>query len=535
MIRYIKNIIRMKYIGLLLFSMLFTIISCTKLQEKLGGNLSPVQVSADSLAPAILLQGVYNSMEFTFTSYLQVFALSDLTTDEAIAPTRGSNWDDNGQWRVFHQQKYDPNNPVIHDCFNSLSGVVFAATDMLQYKPTRQQQAEARFLRAWAMYWMLDMFDQFPYREPGEPVTRAANVHKGIDALSYIINEINAVEPDLPDGPASKANIFAAKVLLMKCYLNKAVYTNRTNPVFDPTDMNKVISLADSVINSNNFHFSKNYFDNFSPDNGLTSRENIFTQKGSGDGSYALALAWLAVLYYKVQPSIFGGENGFTTLQDFYNKFEPNDKRREAAYAYPNSPPNPGNRVNVGFLIGQQYDLYTNDTLIDPMQGNLHVIYTPEVQNVEPGPNILMTGIRPVKYAPDYTNFYERNGPVQNDFVYLRFPDVLLMKAEAIFRGGTGIVAGVYGNTALSLVNSVRTNPSRGASPMSSVTLDSIYDERGREFWWENWRRQDMIRFGKFLLPFQEKKYLSDQKYLLFPIPFEQIAINSNLKQNPGY
>ena len=41
------------------------------------------------------------------------------------------------------------------------------------------------------------------------------------------------VQPDLPDEPAGKANKFAAKVLLMKCYLNKGVYTNRANPSFD--------------------------------------------------------------------------------------------------------------------------------------------------------------------------------------------------------------------------------------------------------------------------------------------------------------
>ena len=71
------------------------------------------------------------------------------------------------------------------------------------------------------------------------------------------------------------------------------------------------------------------------------------------------SLAWLAVLHYTQ-----GGFNGFTTLSDFYNKFEPTDKRREAVYDYPNAPPNPGRRVNVGFLIGQQYDLFTDDPFI---------------------------------------------------------------------------------------------------------------------------------------------------------------------------
>jgi hypothetical protein len=33
----------------------------------------------------------------------------------------------------------------------------------------------------------------------------------------------------------------------------------------------------------------------------------------------------------------------------------------------------------------------------------------------------------------------------------------------------------------------------------------------------------------------QEKPDASDPKYLLFPIPDEQLAVNPNLHQNPGY
>jgi hypothetical protein len=132
----------------------------------------------------------------------------------------------------------EPNHYVIGKCFKSLGGVVFAATDMLQYNPTTQQTAEARFLRAWAMYWLLDLFDQVPYREPGENLVQPAKVLKGLVALDSIISEINKVLPDLPD-ETNKANKSAARVLLMKCYLNKGVYANRTNPTFDPADMNK--------------------------------------------------------------------------------------------------------------------------------------------------------------------------------------------------------------------------------------------------------------------------------------------------------
>ena len=322
-------------------AMLFAF-GCSKLQEKTDANLTAGQITGNTSTASILLQGVYASLEHTFTSYSEIFPLSELSTDEAIAPARGGNWDDNGIWRAFHEQNWDPANLPIHDCFNSLAGVVYNATNMLQYNPTTQQQAEARFLRVWAMYWLLDLFNQVPHRDPGDNVVQPAKVDTGINALNYIISEIHAVEYDLPPGPANMANQYAAKTLLMKCYLNKGVYKNRANPSFDQSDLDSVINYANQIINSGQFSFSKNYYDNFSPVNETVGKENIFTQASSSDPNYEIALAWLLVLG---DYSPYGGANGFTTLSDFYNKFDSSDKRRgEILYipkctAEPRQPP----------------------------------------------------------------------------------------------------------------------------------------------------------------------------------------------------
>ncbi|HYE55296.1 MAG TPA: RagB/SusD family nutrient uptake outer membrane protein, partial [Chitinophagaceae bacterium] len=76
----------------------------------------------------------------------------------------------------------------------------------------------------------------------------------------------------------------------------------------------------------------------------------------------------------------------------------------------------------------------------------------------------------------------------------------------------------------------------RGASPLASLTLDNLLDERGRELYWEMWRRNDMVRFGKYLEPYgTTKPAKSDNKYIVFPIPSSALAVNPNLQQNPGY
>ncbi len=118
-----------------------------------------------------------------------------------------------------------------------------------------------------AQFMIFDGFNQLPYREPGGDELALPEVRKGTDAFDYIVSEINDVLPDLPDGPINLANKDAARVLLMKCYLNKGAFANRAAPTFDAADMQQVITLADQIINSGKYSFSTNYFDNFAPAN----------------------------------------------------------------------------------------------------------------------------------------------------------------------------------------------------------------------------------------------------------------------------
>ena len=105
------------------------------------------------------------------------------------------------------------------------------------------------------------------------------------------------------------------------------------------------------------------------------------------------------------------------------------------------------------------------------------------------------------------------------------------MKAEALTRIGKG--------GAKDLFNQIRTYagaPQIAAEP----TLDEIYQERGREFFDENWRRNDMIRFGHFedeFFPhyknFPDANF--DKRHRIFPIEQEMLDLNPGWEQNPGY
>ena len=369
------------------------------------------------------------------------------------------------------------------------------------------------------------------YREPGESVSQPAKLRKGAEALTYIVSEVQAVQKDLPIGPAGKANQDAARALLMKCYLNKGAYTNRKTPTFDAADMNAVIKLADEIVSSGKYTFTPDYFDNFAPNNTAIGKENIFTQENTyGDGGDVRSY-WKFVSHYNLFP--VNGYNGPATTAEFYDKFEATDKRR--GEAYPGNSPNAvnaGKHINVGFFIGQQYNLKDESLLTD--RAGAPLIFTKEINLFETGKDLEVKGIRPLKYPVDYASEDKGGNGAENDHVSFRLADVLLMKAEAILRGGTATSVGAYGSTPLELVNYIRTLPSRSASALPALTLDILLDERGRELYNEQWRRQDLIRFGKFLMPRKDKPQ-SDPKYLVFSIPQTQVDVNPNITQNPGY
>jgi hypothetical protein len=302
--------------------------SCS-LDEELQSTLNKEQGTEFLTGSAdidALLQSAYEAMRLPYQDQSRYWAATEHTTDEAMGPTRGGDWDDNGVWRVLHDHTWDADHAFLGDTFNDLLNIVFRTTDLLNYEPTAQQEAEALMLRAYVMFSVADGWGQVPFREPGGNLLDAPNVLSGSDAVDKVIADVERVMSDLPDGPAYRANKDAAKVLLMKAYLNRGVFANRQSPTFDVADMNTVISLADEIIQSGKYSISDNMYDNFAPNNDVISTENIFTNQNRpgipGPGNSVRA-RWFCTLHYNQNPS---GWNGFTTIADFYDKFDPNDQ-----------------------------------------------------------------------------------------------------------------------------------------------------------------------------------------------------------------
>lgn len=483
--------------------------ACTDLDEELYSDL-PSDAAQKFLKENVdldaLVETVYRDFDNVFIQHAAcTWVLNEISADEAIVPSRPSGWDNGGVYRQLHTHSWTPQHPYIISVWERLNKGVFDATNVLSFDPAPEIAAEARFLRAFFMYNILDLFNQVPFREPGDDLLKAPVVMVGREAVDFIIGEVELALPELPaSGPAYRASQNAARGLLVKLYLNRGVYEDRENPQFSQEDMDKVILYA-NAITGKSLDF---YWDNFGPDNNEVSSELIFTIEGEGGvRSHSLWVFWHATFPAEMQLPNGGGWNGFATIGDFYDTFEERDIRRY--YEHPHTMAQAG--YNAGFLIGQQYDAEGN-----PIPG---VVFSKEVPTLVGAS--LWVGVRPVKYVPDY----DHPGAADNDIVLIRYADILLMKAEALLRSGKA-------GEALDIVNTIREK--RGVEPFSSLDEDKLLAERGRELYWEGHRRPDMIRFGKFLGAWHLKEP-SGPEYLLFPIPPADVLGNPNLEQNPGF
>ena len=509
-----NNIIKgFLYLGIVSLS-----IGCTNLDEEvLDGIITNTSAGGTIDAPGTL-QSAYEGLR-DFNGQGGVYAMDEMSTDAMVGPTRGGDWDDNGSWRQLHNHTWGPDHVEVRNAWNSLLSNIYKCNLVIENGGNASEIAQARFLRAWYYYNVVDLFGQAPYRKAGTPLTDEPDIWTRAEATQFVISELEGIVNSLPArlaGDASIVNKDAAHFLLAKVYLNKGVFTSTTPAgpyTFAALDMNKVVEHVGQI--SGTLETSGDgYWNNFQPDNN-NSGEIIFSSKnrlGKADGG--MQSKWRMCNHYNQTP---GGWNGFATLGEYYDRFESTDKRIKLTNdLIVEKMGNP-----AGFQIGQQFEPGGVKALKD-RNSNL-LSFTKEVTLVISGNAIEFAGIRGVKYVPDFRNIEQPD----NDLILMRYADALLMKAEAIARGGS---AGSGVSPAAIMSNlAARANVTAAAT-----TLEGVYAERGRELWWEGYRRNDMIRFGKFLGARQLKPAVSDDRFVLYPIPADAL-FNSKLKQNAGY
>lgn len=509
----------------ILWVMALSLVGCTNLEieqsDSVFANLTGEFTGVEDAQAS--LEGLYNNLRGQIESQENLYALQEVTSDENLVPTRGTDWGDNGVWRTLHSHTWSPTHERIKQTWNDQNTNVFNATAIIdsRSKGTAQQVAEAKVLRALSMFWLIDLYGQVPFRTPDEGPDVNPSVMTRPEAMDFAMKDLTEAIPDLPGSTPNtielnKVTKDAGRLLLAKFYLNKHIYNGTGTP--DASDMDQVISLVDAI-KGDGFELQEGYFDIFKgeeiSENTYIPGDNetiLFTTSAIGN------VIWNSLHYNQVVPDMSGGWNGFTTLAEFYDSFEgdpninvPGSGQEERRGFVPTDGSHYG--IGFGFLIGQQYD--ANGKPLKDRQGN-PLSFTRELPN---GLiiNNEVTGIRLLKYNPE-------DGANVNHKIVFRYADAHLMKAEALMRKGGDPSA---------LVNELRVL--RKAAPLGTVAESELLAERGRELYLELWRRNDLIRFGQFTAPWGYKEVSGDETKNLFPIPATALISNPNLIQNEGY
>ncbi|GAA4816108.1 RagB/SusD family nutrient uptake outer membrane protein [Litoribaculum gwangyangense] len=501
---------------------LATISSCTDLDlivedsivsEGSGGGFTGVENPSQSLT------NIYNQIIGIYASQENTYALAEVTSDEYLVPTRGTDWGDNGIWRQLHLHSWDPTHFFVLNVWNQWNQLAFACNELIDSRSnaSAQQVAEAKFVRAFAIWQILDHFGQVPFREVDEGPDVNPKVLSSTEALDLVLSDLDAAIPDLPsvgpNGATSRASKAAAYFLKARVLLNAGIYRGGTSP--DAADMPGVITAVDAIT-AEGYSLHDGYFEMF---DGTANSERVFWTNAEVNHKM-----WKGLHYSQAHPENGGGGwNGFTTLASFYDLFEGNpnsnyvgDGQEERRGWVPDATTANGenNGFGFGFLIGQQYDASGAPLAA---RGGRTLAFTRELPGLIGNNDI--TGIRVLKYSPGNGDEF---GLYTGQIIF-RYSDAYLMKAEAMMRSGSDVTA---------MVNTLRTL--RKAQPLGSVTESDMLAERGRELYDEYVRRMDLIRFNKFADTWEFKNNTDNTKRL-FPIPTNAILSNPNLVQNPGY
>lgn len=561
---------RKNYIYLLLILTGATILySCTKLKERVLDEssvtgLTQKQIAEGNIAP------VYAKLPDIFL-HINYFALQEISTDEAILPYRGgTDWGDNGIYIALHRHVTNSTDPNVRNTWNHITQGISRAVTAIAALPTNTDPIATTFLaeaRAMMAYYNMLSLDLFGIAFKKENPSDISQILRGEDAIAYIKSELLAAEPQLETttgpGRITKAAVWG---LLARLYLNSAVYRDKyaASFTFKSEDMDKVIEYCDRIISSNQYQLASEYFSIFN-NNNHDNRELIFAidQRPDLNGHNRMAYFSLSGDHFPVPtvPSA-NGTDGPAITPDFYrtwvNAYAPLDPAAVDPRFYKKNLIIPADscvaasifNIDRGILRGQQYGLVKScktcafitcpdarmkiGKLFNQSRDKptLAVDFTEAIDFTAAGSDY-STGYRVEKYefSRATTNGRDRG---EHDIVILRLADIYLMRAEAKLRKGSGEAA------ALTDVNFVRA--SRTATtpppPLTSMSLDILFRERGFEFYWEHQRRTDMIRFGKYEGTWTEKTN-ADRLKRVFPLPQTAIDGASNLPgyliQNEGY
>ena len=521
--------------------------SCTKLDETVYSQLTSDNFynNQQEVLSAVLRPYTHANAWAAPTGQRSFYRLNELAADQLAWPVKGIHGYDNGDWIRLHNHTWNKEENNIWDPWRLMyTGVGFCNDPIQRLQEnsldrmgiTAAQRdtyiAELKVFRAWHYLRLMDLYGNIPIvTKVGEPISPPTKPRS--EVFAFIETELKENVDKLPKlsqqyvGRITQA---AGYAMLAELYLNAQVWTGTARWDDCITASDKIISGQAGGQKGTTPTLDPNLLVTYSNTNTTQSSENLFVIAYNNQLT-STRCGWSGDFYHFNQRYIYNGDSngndGVVVIPSAFDQFADNDLRK-----------------STWMLIGPQY--YATDPT-KPVTGsyeyaNKPLVFVKEIKRFsENGTASNMntgeenSGARFDKYKPGQStdaNYWS------NDWVLYRLTDINFYKAEALMRKNGGVAT----SDAVSLINASRqrafstANQSTAAYTPSSLTLDELLAERGREFIFEGKRRTDLIRFGKFTTAsWWDHTPSSNINLTIFPIPTRQITANPNIVQNPGY
>jgi len=395
-----------------------------------------------------------------------------------------NRWGDNGLDQLTTCTNWDNDNKFFRYLYNRVYYTVPQCNNIIKVMknvsiPNKEQyEAEMRFLRSLAYFYMIDCFGK------GVLVTEedlGSSTLKGqsnrIQMFNFVESELLAIENTLPQTNGyGRANKAVGRMLLAKLYLNAEVYTGTPR-------YTEALTYAKKVIDEGGYSLAPAFESLFMRDNDVTAAKNEIIypliadseiSQSYGNTTYLTNGSLSDATMVSTNYGNLGGDTnawgGHRATKAWYGLFVTTPTADALAAS-------PDDRAKLFF---------TGASNSDPAKRHNF-----EMNDYK----LWVDGYPSIKFRN--INFVGSSTPTKftsSDFPLYRLADVYLMYAECVLRGAAG------GSTsqALDYVNAVRTRSHAPAITSGEMTLDFILDERARELNFEGHRRTDLIRFGKF-------------------------------------
>jgi hypothetical protein len=472
--------------GLLCMLLLYT--GCAKNLKEIPNSFLEEDNSFKTASDAtVALDAVYARLRTIYS--LTMVNLADLNSEELTIQAVGG-----ASSLELDNNVYTASNPNFDDFYTNNYLLIDRANRVIKNVPGIAMDAtakaqiigEAKFLRALAYFNLVQAFGDVPLvtTPTADVIHVAIKRNAAADVYAQIIGDLkDADAAGLPvkytaAGQVGRATIGAVRSILAKVYLTTKDYPNAA-------------SMAKEVIDSKAYTLFPDYKNVFPPEN-KNGQEHIFSAQYSClKTAYGSPFAEFFAIYFSYPVNQGGGT--YQADSTYVGSYLPGDYRKQIT------------------IVTQK---------VNPATGALVVSRTgPSVDKYwDPSP------------CGEYT--------ARNNFMIIRYADVLLMYAEAL-NEISGPTADAY-----DAINQVRArarngNPAANPQDLSGLTQeqfrDAVLQERGWELCYEGHRRWDLLRTGKYLSVLQAAGIPVAAKNLLYPIPQHEMDVNSALTQNTGY